>query len=229
MLTAYIDESGHEGKGWMFLAGWVGDCSQWKHFADEWRKGLGPQRKSLHMTDLRWNRDRTRVLLERLGPIPERCHLQGIMGGVRYGDYEDLVVGTPHAKELKGYMSCLMPMVAQTLKGIPRDERIELVFEQQNEYEPFVNMALPTFTVPDRHAPYHMMPDGKPKLAKWSFVPKGTTILTDPADYLTFALREVWTDQKSKKAKWCRSIFKSRTWDRIRQNYDAKRGSLRNN
>jgi hypothetical protein len=209
MLTAYVDESGHEGKGWMFLAGWLGNCEQWTNFADEWKKGLGPQRKSLHMTELRWNQDRTRKLLARLGPIPESCHLRGVLGGVRFGDYEDLVSGTPEAKQLKGYMSCLMPMVAETLRGMPKDERLEIVFEQQNEYEPFVNMALPTFTGPDRHAPWKMMPDGKPRLAKWSFVPKGTTMLTEPADYLAFALREVWTDKTSKKAQWCSPILRA--------------------
>lgn len=207
MLTAYIDESGHEKhQGWMFLAGWLGNCDQWTQFVGEWKKGLGPQRKSLHMTDLRWNKESTKKLLARLGPIPNDCGLQGMMGGVCFDHYADLVTGTPHAKELKGYMSCLVPMVTNTLRGIPKDERIELVFEQQDEYEPFVNMALPTFTVPNPRAPWQTMPDGKPKLAKWSFVPKGSTILGDPADYLAFALREVWTDKTSKKARWCSPI-----------------------
>jgi hypothetical protein len=88
---------------------------QWGKFVDAWKVGLGPQRTSLHMTDLRWNKDRTKRLLARLGPIPEKCGLHGMLGGVRFGDYEDLVSGTPDAKKLKGYMSCLMPMVLQTL------------------------------------------------------------------------------------------------------------------
>jgi hypothetical protein len=171
MLTAYVDESGHEGKGWMFLAGWLGNDEQWKKFAEDWRKGLGPQRKFLHMADLRWNRERTKRLLAKLGPIPESCGLQPILGGVRYQDYEDLVTGTVEAKLMKGYMAALFPMVLQTLKGIPKDERVEFVFEQQNEYEPFVSMIMPTFSVPDRHGPWKMMPDGTTKLAKWSFVP----------------------------------------------------------
>src|SRR5208282_5208121 len=163
---------------------------QWGRFVDAWKVGLGPQRKSLHLTKLRWNQDRTRQLLARLGPIPEACGLQAMLGGVRFGDYEDLVSGTREAKTLKGYMSCLMPMVLQTLKGLPENERIELVFEQQDEYEPFVNMALPFFSVRDPYAPWIFTGDGKPKLAKWGFVPKGSTLMTDPADYLAFALRE---------------------------------------
>src|SRR5208282_3715746 len=81
MMRAYIDESGHEGKGWMFLAGYVGNEGQWGRFVDAWKVGLGPQRKSLHLTKLRWNQDRTRQLLARLGPIPEACGLQAMLGG----------------------------------------------------------------------------------------------------------------------------------------------------
>jgi hypothetical protein len=132
-----------------------------------------------------------------------------MLGGVRFGDYEDLVSGTREAKFLKGYMSCLMPMVLQTLKGIPDDERIELVFEQQNEYEPFVNLALQFFSVPEPEAPWIFTRDGQPKLARWGFVPKGSTLRTDPADYLAFALREAWTDKESKKAQWCKPILAS--------------------
>jgi len=57
--------------------------------------------------------------------------------------------------------------------------------------------------------PWGRMKDGKPKLAKWGFVPKGSTVLTDPADYLAFALRELWTNPKGKKAAWCKPILKS--------------------
>ena len=32
MLRAYIDESGHEAKNWMFLAGYYGSCDHWEQF-----------------------------------------------------------------------------------------------------------------------------------------------------------------------------------------------------
>src|SRR5208282_5731904 len=69
--------------------------------------------------------------------------------------------------------------------------------------------ALPFFSVRDPYAPWIFTGDGKPKLAKWGFVPKGSTLMTDPADYLAFALREIWTDKTSKKAQWCRPILAS--------------------
>src|SRR5690349_4944011 len=79
MLTAYLDESGHESKNWMFLAGFLGNEEQWRDFVPKWQAGLGPQRKCLHMTELRWNRERTQTLLRKLGPIPEQCKLEPMM------------------------------------------------------------------------------------------------------------------------------------------------------
>jgi hypothetical protein len=129
------------------------------------------------------------------------------MGGVRYEDYEDLVTGTRDEKLLKGYLACLMPMVIQILRGIPENERLEIVFEQQYEYEPFAHMALSIFTsILD--APYKVTSDGKIKLARWVFLPKGkSSVLNDPADYLAYALRETWTDKTSRKAQWCSPIL----------------------
>src|SRR6266404_4490288 len=102
MFTAYIDESGQELKrGWTFLAGFLGDEARWADFDEKWRIGLGSQRKSLHMSDLRWNYDKTRRLLARLGPIPQECKLDPVMAGARLEDYEDLLSDEPYKKELK--------------------------------------------------------------------------------------------------------------------------------
>jgi hypothetical protein len=205
MFRAYIDESGHESRDWMFIAGFMGREERWGEFIPKWQAGLGPQRKSLHMHDLRWSKESTRRLLARLGPIPSECGLEGMIAGVRFQDYEDLVSGRPEEKTLKAYLAALIPMIVQALRGIPDTERLELVFEQQNEYEPFANMALEWVAIPDHQ--WKRTVDGKPKLAKWSFVPKGSTSLTEPADYLAYALREVWTNKKSKKAQWCTPIL----------------------
>jgi hypothetical protein len=51
--------------------------------------------------------------------------------------------------------------------------------------------------------------DGRAKLAKWSFVPKGSTLMSDPADYFAYALREAWTDPTSKRTEWCKPILSS--------------------
>ena len=40
MLRAYLDESGHEGKGWMALAGYIGRKEQWLDFIPKWKAPL---------------------------------------------------------------------------------------------------------------------------------------------------------------------------------------------
>jgi hypothetical protein len=100
--------------------------------------------------------------------------------------------------------------VLETLKVVPDGDRLELVFEEQREYEKHAGHILAMIA---SHDPWSGTPwqdkEGKAKLAKWGFVPKGSTIMTDPADYLAFALRELWTDKKSKKSAWCEPILAS--------------------
>jgi hypothetical protein len=207
MLRAYLDESGHESKGWMFLAGFLGNEEQWRGFVPKWRDALGPQRKFLHMSSLRWKKDSTRQLLAKLGPIPDECKLEPMFTGVRYADYEDLVSGTPEMKVLKAWLACLPALVMQTLRGIPEDERLELVFEEQSEYAPYADLALRYFCILDK--PWKRTKDGRPKLAKWGFVRKGSTIMSDPADYFAYALREAYMDKTSKRTEWCKPILGS--------------------
>ena len=98
MLTGYFDESGHQSKDHVIIAGFVGNESQWTSVAEAWNKGLG-RRKTLHMSKLRgWSKPHTGRLLERLGTIPKQFSLQPAMGGVRVSDYEDLIDGTPWEK-----------------------------------------------------------------------------------------------------------------------------------
>jgi len=66
MLTAYLDESGQETKGWMF--GWFPwNDEQWKQFVPLWKEALGPQRKHLHMADLRWKKTANKGTLSSFG------------------------------------------------------------------------------------------------------------------------------------------------------------------
>lgn len=171
MFTAYLDESGQETLDWTFVAGFLGDKNQWNEFVPKWRDALGPQRKFLHMSDLRWNRDRTKMLLARLGKIPDECKLTPVLSGVRFGDYEDMVTGSPEEKALKGYMACVIPLVLQILRVIPDGERLELIFEQQTRYQFYANQALNTILKINH--PWVKMRNGRPKLAGVGFCPEG--------------------------------------------------------
>ncbi len=208
-LTAYLDESGHETKDWGFIAGFYGNDDQWRQLVPLWQTALG-KRKKLHMNELRWNYPRIKKLLDRLGPIPGKCKLTPVVGGVRVSDYEDLIAGTIDEKLMKGYIACLMPLVFQLLRVVPSDDRVDLIFEEQKEYEPYANLALSALiSLMNESIPWGRGRDGLPKLSKWSFVPKDSTILTQPADYFAYALLQAYRDKNSKKTKWCQSILES--------------------
>ena len=96
------------------------------------------------------------------------------------------------------------------LRGTPKHERLEFVFEQQNEYARAVDTMMGFYTHPTLSPRYAFTSKGLPRIAKWSFVPKGTTLMTDPADYLAFALRELHAHPRSQKAEWCKPIFHGR-------------------
>jgi hypothetical protein len=209
MQTAYVDESGHETKDWMFVAGFMGDDEQWKQFVPMWREALGGK-EALHMNELRWNNDRTRKLLARLGPVPDNCGLTAVVGGVRVSDYEDLLRGTPAKRLLKGYVACIYPLVVNILRSLPDTERLTIVFEQQHEYQPFAECALAAIVSLRNQKPnWFLTRDGLPKLASWAFVPKNSTTLTQPADYFVYALRQLYHDRHSKKTEWCKPILTS--------------------
>jgi len=209
MQTAYVDESGHETKDWMFVAGFMGDDEQWKQFVPMWREALGGK-EALHMNELRWKSDRTRELLARLGPVPDNCGLTAVVGGVRVSDYDDLLRGTPAKRLLKGYVACIYPLVVNILRSLPDTERLTIVFEQQHEYQPFAECALAAIVSLRNQKPdWFLTRDGLPKLASWAFVSKNSTTLTQPADYFVYALRQLYHDRHSKKTEWCRPILKS--------------------
>lgn len=130
---------------------------------------INPQFKPLDhfVWDLRWTSHRTRMLLSCLGPIPYQCKLQPVLAGVRAKDYEDLLDGTPAERLLKGYLVCIVPMVIQILRSIPKNEKLELVFEQQSEYEPYAHRALASLLdLEVFNQDYFRTNEGFPKLSK---------------------------------------------------------------
>jgi hypothetical protein len=199
MLTAYLDESGHETKDAVIIAGFLGNDEQWRECAAQWRAALG-KRKALHMKTLRWKKDSTRCLLERLGPIPHQCGLRALIGMLRVTDYYDLVSGTKAEKMLKGYYFCLMTIFDAVVKNTPKDERVKFVFEGQKEYE----IRAKNFFNANEH---RRTSAGEPKFSAIEFIPKADSILTQPADYLAFAKLQQHRNPQSQKTAWCTSIM----------------------
>jgi hypothetical protein len=204
VLTAYVDESGQEQDDWMFMAGYYGTDAAWQCVAKEWPKALGPQRKHLHMNRLRFKLQSERKMLERLGAIPAACGLVPILGGVRVGDYRDLLKGTPNEVIMNGYVLCMWTMLVGALIHLPKGERLEVVFEQQNIYSKYAEVAIQVFV---NNPPSDvLMPDGTPKLASWRWIPKESTSLLEPADYLCYSLAKMHREPGSRKDRWASPI-----------------------
>jgi len=130
MLFAYLDESGIESDGSMFIAGHVGSAESWFLFDEEWKAAMG-ERVSLHMKDLNWKNPEVKVLLDLLGPIPESCGLTRVLSSVKAADYADLVKDKRTKKVLKPYNFALTGLVLNIARGIADSEQVSLIFEEQ--------------------------------------------------------------------------------------------------
>jgi Protein of unknown function (DUF3800) len=200
MLTAYLDESGHEIKDAVIVAGFLGDDERWKRCEEKWCAALGPHRAGLHMKDLRWKTDRTRKLLERLGPIPHECGLVALLAMLRVSDYYDLVSGTPAEKMTKGYYFCLITLLDALVKNTPNNQAVKLILEEQNEYKTRASYLFQA----NKH---HLTITGEPKFSSIEFIPKNSSVLTQPADYLAFAKLQQHRDPQSRKSRLCAPIM----------------------
>jgi hypothetical protein len=200
MLTAYLDESGHEGNT-VIVAGFLGSDTQWERCATDWRIGLGPQRRLLHMKDLRWSKHGVRNMLATLGAIPHASGLRAVMGVAPVEYYKDLVVGTLAERMAKGYYIAVIAIIDAIVKNIPKDETVKLVFEQQDEYEPSTRMIFAVHT--------GTTPSGLRKLSGIEYIPKDSSVLIQPADFLAFALLQGFRDRTTKKYKWCLPILRN--------------------
>lgn len=160
------------------------------------------------MAELRFKKDHERKLLGRLAPIPVGSGLEPVCGGIRVSDYESLLPDSAIVRKLHcGYISALFPLLIGVLTHVPENERLELIFEQQDVYSGITDLVLDA--VSNSSLPMCRTIDGRSKLAKWGYVPKGSTLLTDPADFFAFSLLQYYRDPNSLKSQWCRPLLDS--------------------
>ena len=206
MITVYLDESRHtDPNSYMVLAGFLGNKEQWESFAPQWIVGLG-NRRCLHMRTLRLNsraeqrRGRVKKLLGKLGPLPYAHGLRPIYSAVRTGDYLDIVANSRHEKILPGYAICLAAVISRLGKIVPMQESIKIVCEINPLYEDAANTMFRQVTIalsrPDR-----------PYFSGIEFIPKNSSILTQPSDFLAFAIAHYHENRQSYKTLVCTPIF----------------------
>jgi hypothetical protein len=97
---------------------------------------------------------------------------------------------------VQGYHACLFPIIVEVLKAVPAGEHIRWVFEEQQDYEQQARNVFRNFPQADKR-----------RLTDVSFVGKGATIRTQPADFLAYAMLQKRRDPQSVRARWCEPIF----------------------
>jgi hypothetical protein len=100
----------------------------------------------------------------------------------------------------KGYCLAVMVVIDSILKNIPKTETVKLVFEAQERYEIRARMLFDA----NKKA---VTSSGVQKLSGIEFIPKDSSVLTQPADFLAFAMLQGYRDQGSKKFQWCKPIL----------------------
>ena len=202
MLTAYLDETGQEQDDWMFIAGYMGTDEAWEKFPGLWAEAIGPQRKHLHMSELRFTKLSARKMLARAALVPRKCGLIPIAAGVRLKDYVDLLFDEKDTQIHAAYMQCCRAVTIFAMRALPANERLEIVFERQDQYGWLAEIEFHKIASTMEH-PELLMADGTTsKLASWRFIEKKDTVLCEPADYLAYALLQHARNKNSIKSRW---------------------------
>lgn len=197
MIFGYFDESGEQEDGYVVVAGFIGKKRSWEKYVREWLQVT--EGRPLHMKTLRLGSSnaerRYRQRLERLGPIPKQVGLRPFVGSVRTKDYKHLTQGTIGELALTGYYVALHALVDGVLKSdLPRQDRIEFIFEEHKESAVAREIAFALF----RQMPAHKAHHGLSRIAKVSSMEKSTKL--EASDYLAYAALYQLIDPNSQQA-----------------------------
>jgi hypothetical protein len=206
MITIYLDESRYDNRDkYMVVAGFWGNKEQWEGLIPDWIAGLG-KRKSLHMRTLRLNSERgakrARPLLKRLGALPYKHGLTPIYAAVKAGDYFDIIANTAVEERLPGYVICLTGVISLLSRSVPPNESIKIVCEIQKSYE---ERAALTFR--QLRASHPISQPSRPFFSGIEFIPKDSSVLTQPSDFLAYAIAEGHEKRNSQKSELCSPIL----------------------
>lgn len=203
-ITAYLDESQvTEKTKHVVIAGFYGENQHWDALSDGWKGAL--KNHSLHMTDLRWGGkkagQRVKLMLEKLGPLPYEHKLTPIYGATKVDHFADLLKTDPEKVAFAGYMFCFSQILGKLCVHLPAHASLRVVCEQQTVYQ---DLAQKMFHLV---AKWMAKRPDNPWLDEFGTVPKGSTFMTEPADYFAFAIGKFLDENGSKKDSWCRPIF----------------------
>jgi hypothetical protein len=196
MLIAYLDESNsnHQGKV-CTVAGFLGTEQQWNAFIGDCIENLGPQKKQLHMKDLRW-KDRDRDLLARLGVLADKHGLNRVASTVRNEDYAKIVKGKIRDRYANPYMLAVQMCVAQILNYGAPGESIQIYFEEQSVYKWRVTKLSESVS--------RLNPGRQIAI---SILKKDQSVAFQAADYLSYAIAQLREKPFGLRTRWCKPIL----------------------
>jgi len=205
-VTAYLDESQiTEDTRHVVIAGFYGENSNWDALGGEWKDALKNRSGHLHMTDLRWNstqaEKRIKPLLEKLGLLPYRQGLTPIYGATKISHFADLLKTDPEKAAFSGYTVCFSQILGKLCVYLPAHASLRVICEEQRVYQ---GLAQSMFHLV---AKWMAKRPDNPWLDEFGTVPKHSTFMTEPADYLAFAIGKFLDENGTKKDLWCRPIF----------------------
>ena len=205
MLTAYLDEAGQEGREDVIIAGYIGSDEAWDKLLIKWKAALYP-RESVHVRTLRWNGRRAARLLAKLGPIPDECGLQRVIGHVRVADYADLFTEVQLRKLVPGYQMALHALINGVLRWIPRHEQVKFYFEQQDVFARQQHVVLTAYS---QMTCFPRWTAAKASSPVGQRCPKNTYF--EPGDALAYTVLHYARDPRSERFKVC-SPFMGDRW-----------------
>jgi hypothetical protein len=202
MLKIYLDESLDDATGMYFVAGFMGNSSQWEDYVGAWKEARNPV-PAIHLKAMRLASPKAPKrwggLLAELAPIPMQCGLIPVTGSICRSDYGNRVAGTVLEVLMEGYVLAIIALMDGVASHLPPGERIQVFFEENIKHAVQRERAM-TFW-----RKRHKTPSGWSVLASWGSVPKG--ILTEASDYLCYALQQFYIDPDSQKSKLTASIL----------------------
>jgi hypothetical protein len=140
-------------------------------------------------------------MLRDFGSIPGRSGLRLIFASVNVGAYKPSIAGTVMEVSSAGYIYAFQIAILSALRHVPEGQRLEVICEHQAEYNARRDNVSYSCTL----LPECKNKNGKPKLAKWSSIPKSTIL--EPSDYAAFALLQWLRNSESNKVRLCEPIL----------------------
>jgi hypothetical protein len=206
-ISAYLDESQVTATTeHVVVAGFYGENTDWESFKDEWRDSLKRRaREHLHMKELRWTHRnaerRTKSLLAQLGPLPYKFKLKPIYGATKISHFADMLKSEIDKEVFSGYIVCLSSILAKLCVSLPSHATLRVICEEQKVYQ---ELARKLFHLV---AKWMSKKPENPWLDEFGTVQKASTCMTEPSDYLAFAIGKYLDEKDSKKDLWCRPVF----------------------